>query len=146
MKKLVLSGILIVCASIFYVGAASIHQSTHRACFSQNSCFFVEIAATDASRQRGLMYRTHLGNDKGMLFIFDTPGQYPFWMKNTLIPLDIIWIGTDKTIVSIVENAQPCGALCPLINPEKTAQYVLEIRAGQSGRVGLKVGDTMAMQ
>ena len=58
--------------------------------------------------KNGLMFRENMDSDRGMLFIFEKEGEYPFWMKNTLIPLDIIWINKDKEVVFISENAQPC--------------------------------------
>ena len=67
----------------------------------------VELARTEAERERGLMYRNHLDADTGMLFIFERPGPLTFWMKNTFIPLDMIFIGADRHIVGIVENAVP---------------------------------------
>lgn len=94
-------------------------------------------------RSRGLMYREGLDSDKGMLFIFEKEGEYPFWMKNTLISLDIIWINENKEVVFISENAQPCSEeySCPSISPGKNAKYVLEINGGTSERIGLKIGD-----
>lgn len=109
-------------------------------CF-ENSCFYVELAATPEERNRGLMFRENLDLDKGMLFVFDKEGDYPFWMKNTLIPLDIIWINENKEVVFIKENAQPCGEqFCPEIEPAQNAKYVLEINGGQSEKIGLIVG------
>ena len=92
---------------------------------------------------RGLMFREKMDADKGMLFIFEKEGEYPFWMKNTLIPLDIIWINEDKEVVFISENAQPCNEeySCSSINPGNNAKYVLEINGGISEKIGLKIGD-----
>ena len=110
-------------------------------CFGGN-CFFVEIAKSSAEREKGLMYRENMDKDKGMFFIFDKEGLYPFWMKNTLIPLDIIWIDGNNKIVFIGENAQPCKTLiCPITNSSVIAKYVLEINANISKNIGLKVGD-----
>lgn len=91
---------------------------------------------------QGLMERQSLNKNEGMLFIFKQEGIYPFWMKNTLIPLDIIWISKEKKIVFINKNSQPCGtADCPIINPGVKAKYVLEINAGISEEIGLETGD-----
>jgi len=111
------------------------------------SCFNVEIADTDEKRKIGLMYREELDEAEGMFFIFPEEGIYPFWMKNTLIPLDIIWIDNSKRVVFIYKNSQPCGAgECPSINPGVNAQYVLEINAGFSDNLGINVGDTVIFE
>lgn len=108
----------------------------------KDMCFSVEISETQAQIEYGLMNRNHLDTDKGMLFVFETEGDYPFWMKNTLIPLDIIWINSNQSIVYIKKNAQPCtSGYCPSIDPGKNAKYVLEINGGLSDKYGIKVGD-----
>jgi len=110
-------------------------------CFSGN-CFSVELATTRAQVERGLMYRKELYNDNGMLFIFDKEENYPFWMKNTLIPLDIIWIDGNGKIVFVADNVQPCKSLiCSSVNPGVSAKYVLEINAGISEKIGLNLGE-----
>jgi uncharacterized protein len=106
--------------------------------FPNKNCFDVEIVDTPESRQIGLMNRENLGDDEGMLFIFDSEGVYPFWMKNTLIPLDIIWINSEKEIVFIHENAEPLSLAS--INPGKNALYVLEINGGFARELGIGVG------
>ena len=110
------------------------------ACFDER-CFEVEIANTDEERQKGLMFRETLDEDKGMLFIFEEEGIYPFWMKNTLITLDIIWINKEGEIVFIA-NAVPCEIEpCQIYNPNKEALYVLEVNSGIANEIGLKAGD-----
>ena len=77
------------------------------------------------------MFVSEMPEDEGMLFIFEESGVYSFWMKNTLIPLDIIWLDEDKNIVFVKHNALPCKTeVCPSINPNASARYVLEINAG----------------
>jgi uncharacterized membrane protein (UPF0127 family) len=89
--------------------------STNTICF-QEYCFSIEIADTFASRQQGLMNRSSLQQDAGMLFVFDTPGSYGFWMKNTLIPLDIIWMDENFVVVDTA-TMTPCTAdPCPTYN------------------------------
>jgi uncharacterized protein len=108
----------------------------------KDSCFSVEVAATQSQRQYGLMDREYLDPDKGMLFVFEKEGNYRFWMKNTLIPLDIIWINSSQDIVYIERNAQPCTPdFCPSIDPGKNASYVLEINGGMSDKYSINVGD-----
>jgi hypothetical protein len=81
-----------------------------------------------------------------MLFIFETTGKYPFWMKNTLIPLDIIWMDEKYTIVS-VQTAQPCTAdPCRTYDPLTQSRYVLELNAGQAQQYGLTRGETMELK
>jgi uncharacterized membrane protein (UPF0127 family) len=117
----------------------------NQVCFGQQ-CFSVELAKTEAEREKGLMNRTQLDKNAGMFFIFDKEGVYPFWMKNTLIPLDIIWIGAFNKVVFISQNVQPCKSLiCPMINPSARAKYVLEINAGVVKNFGIKTGDEVKL-
>ncbi len=122
------------------------HQvNESQVCFD-DSCFYVELATTPDEQSRGLMFRDHLDQDRGMLFVFPKEDLYPFWMKNTLIPLDIIWIDENKEVVFISKNTQPCGELsCPMINPGEKAKYVLEVNAGVSDSIGLLIGDEVAI-
>ncbi len=113
----------------------------------KNNCFQVEIAKTALERDKGLMYREKLDRDKGMLFIFNKEGIYPFWMKNTLIPLDIVWIDANNKVVFVGENVQPCKTLiCSSVVPNSKAKYVLEINSGICQEIGLKVGDEIEIK
>lgn len=103
--------------------------------------FDVEIADNPAERAKGLMFKKELKENSGMLFIFPISDKHSFWMKNTLIPLDIIWIDKDQEIVYIHENAQPCRDICNSITPDKDAKYVLEINAGLTKEYNFKVRD-----
>lgn len=124
------------------IGNQDIEVPEQNQVFINDNCFYVELATTPDDRARGLMFREHLDPDKGMLFIFEEEGVHPFWMKNTLIPLDIIWISEDKEVVFISKNTQPCKTdICPSINPSKKAKYVLEVNGGISDKIGLNVGD-----
>jgi hypothetical protein len=88
------------------------------------------------------MYREKLDANAGMLFIFEQEGSYGFWMKNTLIPLDIIWLDKTKKVVYIKKNALPCsGDPCPVFQPQHNAFYVLEVNAGIVDEIGLAEGD-----
>ncbi|MEK6889556.1 MAG: DUF192 domain-containing protein [Nanoarchaeota archaeon] len=110
----------------------------------KETCFQVEIADTLELRQQGLMYREQLTSNKGMLFIFDEEGIYPFWMKNTLIPLDIIWINENKEVVYIQENALPCKEeICTSYNPNKKAKYILEINSGLANKFNITMGNKL---
>ena len=103
-----------------------------------------EVAATSPARTRGLMWRTELAEGKGMLFIF--PGDEPltFWMKNTLIPLDMIFANKDLVIVGIVENAVPKTLTSR--GPGADAKYVLEVPGGWSAKLGLRSGLTLQLE
>jgi uncharacterized membrane protein (UPF0127 family) len=88
------------------------------------------------------MFREHLDPDKGMLFIYKYEGVHYFWMKNTLIPLDMIWINGNREVISISNDVQPCQtSQCPLISPEQKVQYVLELNGGTSDKIELAIGD-----
>lgn len=101
--------------------------------------FKVEIADDDAERERGLMYRTSLAPDAGMLFIWTSPAPRAFWMRNTYIPLDIIYIGVNGRILSIAAMAEPFNET-PLPS-EGAALGVLEIAGGRSAELGITIGD-----
>ncbi|MDD5221425.1 MAG: DUF192 domain-containing protein [Candidatus Pacebacteria bacterium] len=113
-----------------------------KVCFD-GQCFLVKMAINPSQRARGLMFEQSLDKDRGMLFVYPQSGQYSFWMKNTYIPLDIIWINEDRTVVYINKNTQPCLKDCFNINPLVNAKYVLEVNAGTADLIGLKVGDRL---
>jgi uncharacterized membrane protein (UPF0127 family) len=100
--------------------------------------FRVELARTPKEREQGLMYRERLAPDAGMLFVFERSGPLTFWMKNTLIPLDMIFIGSDRRIVGVVENAEP-GTLSSR-QVDGSSKYVLEINGGLSAKLGIQAG------
>ncbi len=117
-----------------------------RVCFNE-SCFNVQIANTSEQRSRGLMFQESMPFDQGMLFVFDQEKKHSFWMKNTLIPLDIIWLDAGRQVVFIKENAQPCQQEpCPNIEPTEEAKYVLELNAGAVKAIGLTFGNTMRLE
>lgn len=134
--------LLIISAIFVSIWAVNQNKKSNQVCF-QSHCFNVELAKTDEEKDRGLMFKKSLDPDKGMLFIYEKEGVYPFWMENTLIPLDIIWINQNKEIIFINENSRPCenSHTCPSINPYKNARYVLEINGGTAEKIGLKIGD-----
>lgn len=112
-----------------------------KVCFGVH-CFFVELAETLEEKEMGLMFREKLDLNKGMLFIFEEEKEYSFWMKNTLFPLDIIWINKDREVVFIKNNVLPCGkGDCPSIIPDTKAKYVLELNGGTANKINLKTGD-----
>ena len=103
--------------------------------------FNIEIADDNKERQDGLMFRTELKPDAGMLFDYGHEQLAAFWMQNTLIPLDMIFIGADGVIKTIHVNARPLDTTS--IPSEVPVRFVLEIPGGRSQEIGLAVGDTL---
>ena len=103
----------------------------------------VDLANTPELRAAGLMYQERLGEDRGMLFLFDAPGKYKFWMKDTRIALDIIFIDKDKKVVDILQ-ADPCTEKpCPLYTPTTPVLYALEVDKGYAAEYNIHKGDTV---
>ncbi len=107
--------------------------------------FTIEVADSFAERERGLMFRDSLEKDNGMLFIHDTEEPQAYWMKNTKIPLDILYFNKDRKLVSAQERVPPCSAgdRCPPYASEGAALYVLELNAGSVELLKIKAGDEM---
>ena len=101
--------------------------------------FQVEVADTAASRERGLMFRKSLAADRGMLFDFKTSQVVAFWMKNTLIPLDMVFIGADGRIVSIARNAKPMDETP--VPSGAPVMAVLELRGGRAAEIDAEPGN-----
>lgn len=107
--------------------------------------FKVEVVDDDASRARGLMFRDSLADDAGMLFVFPQQEPLAFWMKNTKIPLDILYFDDALKLVSMV-SAPPCTTpQCPNYPSEGPARYTLELKAGTARRLGAKRGDALTL-
>jgi uncharacterized membrane protein (UPF0127 family) len=105
-----------------------------------------EIADTPKKRAEGLMYREHLAKDRGMLFTFQQAQPWTFWMKNTKIPLDIIWLNEKKQIVHIAGSVPICMRTddsCPQYQPNDPALYVLELGSGEAERLKLEKGSKL---
>ncbi len=121
-------------------------QEQSTICFA-NNCLDIELAKTPEERSKGLMFRKALPQDAGMLFVFNTPKRYAFWMKNTSIPLDMIRLDSDQKVVHIEHNVPPCweeeSALntCPSYRTEIPASYVLEINAGRTETLHIQLWD-----
>ncbi|MFS4467162.1 DUF192 domain-containing protein [Maribacter sp. 2210JD10-5] len=106
--------------------------------------FDIEIAETDYETQTGLMYRKGMETDQGMLFIFPDVAMHSFYMKNTLFPLDIVYIDEHQKIVSFQENAEPFNENG--LSSKVPVKYVLEINAGLVEKWSLEIGDTIAFE
>lgn len=106
--------------------------------------FAVEIAATDESRARGLMFRDAMADDHGMLFVFESEQPLAFWMKNTKIPLDILYFDSQRKLVSISAGVPPCTTqFCPSYPSAAPARYTLELNAGLATKLQLAPGDEL---
>lgn len=125
---------------------AVFHYQKTKVCFN-DFCWQAEVANNRFTIAKGLMFRKSLTENEAMLFVFAQEGIQPFWMKNTLIPLDIIFLGKDKKVLDIVKDAQPCQSQkCPSYRNQVPAQYVLEIKAGQAEKIGLNTGSALMFE
>jgi len=115
----------------------------------QGTVIMAELAHTVEERARGLMFRPSLDNNRGMLFTFAEPQQWSFWMKNTRIALDIIWMDGHKKIVHIERHVPTCSRTddgCPQYQPNENALYVLELAAGSAEALKLERGAMLRFQ
>jgi len=107
-------------------------------------CFRADVMATSDDRAKGLMFRDGLADDEGMLFVFDEPGEYPFWMKNMKFPIDMVWLDEDRNVTHIEAIVPPCKKdPCPVYSPHARSLYVLELAAGQADAAGIKEGSSL---
>ena len=106
----------------------------------------LEVTKTPEQQAIGLMYRTSLPDDQGMLFTFNPPQAVAFWMKNTLIPLDMVFL-RNGVVQAIAVNVPPCKSNpCPSYPSSKIIDQVIEVRAGLTAELGLKAGDRISIQ
>jgi uncharacterized membrane protein (UPF0127 family) len=126
--------IIFIC-SVFLVGCKNSISENYIKIGNQK--FIVEVAEDSETRAQGLMFREKLEVNHGMLFVFEQEKFHRFWMKNTSIPLDIVWISSDRKVVD-VQTVAPCKTpTCPSYVPQGMAKYVLEINAKSfQGQVG----------
>ena len=106
-----------------------------------------EVMMHPTDMSRGMMFRESLAPDRGMLFIHGSPGNYPYWMFQVRIPLDILWLDANHSIVEISANTPPCQARaseCPTYGGRQKALFVLELAGGMAEKYRLRVGDTLA--
>ncbi len=104
----------------------------------------LEIARTDAEQMRGLMYREGIGENEGMLFVFERERRYEFWMKNVKFPIDMLWLDSGFKVVHIERGVPPCSAEpCPRYAPTNPGKYVLELKANLTRKRGIAVGDVL---
>ena len=107
----------------------------------------LELAVTAEEISNGLMFRPSLPDNRGMLFLFAQPRQPSFWMKNMLIPLDLVFLDGAGVVVDVIADVQPCAAdPCPNYPPSSPAQAVLEINAGSAAVHGIEVGTNLQFE
>ena len=111
---------------------------------AQSPRLFLEVAATPASQQKGLMFRKSLEADHGMIFVYPDERVSSFWMKNTYIPLDMIFVDRHDKVVGVLENRQPF--LEESMSAGKPSLYVVELNAGSAKRWGITTGSTLVFE
>ncbi len=137
-KRVTLYIVAIFVVAMFAGGCLGDKQP--KVCFDA-TCLKVEIAQTNAELERGLQYRQSMPRDEGMLFVFPQNVEAGFWMKNTLLPLDMIWINESQHVIHIEKNAPPClQEKCPTYGPKDPIRYVLETNAGFADATNLQIG------
>jgi uncharacterized membrane protein (UPF0127 family) len=104
--------------------------------------YSLEVAATPAARAKGLGGRVSIPQNSGMLFIFAGEDVRCFWMKDTLVPLDMMWLGANKRVLHVEQNVQPSSYPAQFC-PSARAQYVIELDAGQAAASGIRAGETL---
>ncbi len=144
-KNFKTASIVFVILWIIYISIRYLAKSiigVNKICYD-DTCFIVELAQTKEERQTGLMYRENMPKNRWMFFVFEENKLHPFWMKNTLIPLDIIWIDSIWVVVDI-QTVPPCQILtCPIYNPKWVAKYVLEINAWLAEDKGIQIWEKL---
>lgn len=135
MKKAILLALMIVLIS------CTAEQNPAHSMQIGDTKINLEIAITPAEQAKGLMYREHMDENSGMLFIFEKEEKHSFWMKNTLIPLDMIFLDSNKKIVDVM-TAEPCEKdPCKSYMPKAEAKYVLEVNAGFAQKHDIQIGE-----
>ncbi|MGE5415060.1 MAG: DUF192 domain-containing protein [Syntrophomonadaceae bacterium] len=126
---------------------AAAPASGPRATMPSGALYRLELALTPEDQAQGLMYRESLPANSGMLFIFPTDEPHHFWMKNTMIPLDMIWMDASGKVLFVSADTPPCKAdPCPTYGPDGPARQVLEIAGGLAAKEKVTVGSTLKLQ
>jgi uncharacterized membrane protein (UPF0127 family) len=140
---------IIVCViALVFVAAACNQKATEPQAKLAGKVVKIEIADTAEEKAQGLAGRTSLSDEQGMLFVFSPPTKPSFWMKDMVIPIDIVWISQGK-VVAVSENVQPqpgvADASLTRYSPQSEVEYVLELSSGWAKRYGLKPGDSVEL-
>ncbi len=113
---------------------------------NQNFTIKIDIAISKAQLETGLMYRDRLDNNQGMLLIFKKQKNTQIWMKNMLIPLDMVFISAQNQVVSILKNIPPClKKACTIYQPNMPSKMVLELNTGKIDQYQIKIGDKVSL-
>ncbi len=149
LRMLMLASFILLMCGISVKEAAALNAFKRDIVLIQNQegdthTFDVELALSPQQRSVGLMFRVYLPQDQGMLFDFEYPQQASMWMKNTMVPLDILFIRSDGVISSIIQNAEPL-TLTPRASKGEV-RAVLEVLGGTTERLGIKAGDYVRHQ
>ena len=143
MNKVVTAVLLILIAGTLYAGYVFFRPVSTTQIVIGGVTLNLEIAATAADQQKELSDRTSMAPDHGMLFVFDSEGNWGFWMKDMRFPLDIIWFDSQRDAVFIEQALLPCTLQdCPVYTPPVKAMYVLEVNAGLVRAYNISLGDT----
>jgi hypothetical protein len=127
--------------------AAAEPASGPRITLPSGAVYRLELALTPEDQAQGLMYRESLPPRAGMLFVFDAPAPHHFWMKNTMIPLDMIWMDEGGKVVFVSADTPPCKAdPCPTYGPDSPAKQVLEIAGGKALEEKVGVGSVLKIE
>ncbi len=130
-----------IVALLLFIAIFNIKQAKENFVIIKGKKIVIDLADSEEERSKGLMFRTSLKENAGMLFIFENPSVQAFWMKNTLIPLDMIFIDENKMIINI-ETALPCTSdPCQIYTSKRPALYVLEVNAGFAEKNNIATGD-----
>ena len=132
------------CASKGGASAADAPRVVVETAAGQRHAVVVELARTDAERARGLMHRASLPEDRGMLFLFDETEEHPFWMKDTPLPLDMIFVDEEGRVVGVVERAAPGTTTQRTVGVP--SRYVLEVNGGWARAHGVSTGDRVRFE
>jgi uncharacterized protein len=145
-KKDAWSWVLIV-GALLLVGVVATYilwpqLQSHVSVHVGDGVFVTRVARTAAEREKGLSGTGELRSDQAMLFVYETNGKWPIWMKDMKYPIDIIWLDQNKEIVYIVKNAPPESYPYEQFTPKQDARYVLELPAGTVGKKSIAIGKT----
>jgi uncharacterized membrane protein (UPF0127 family) len=138
----VASCILLIFLLITSRSAGAQEKDVVRIYFPSGEFVVAELALSGEQRAKGLMFRDDIAANRGMLFIFEDEAIHSFWMRNVKFPIDILWLDREKRIVHMAKQVPPCKRdPCPTYSPVRPSVYVLELRAGRSEQLGIRIGD-----
>lgn len=109
----------------------------------EKGAYLAELATTQTQQATGLMFRTHMPRNQGMVFFYPTPHQITMWMKNTRIPLDMVFVDVSHRVSHIHANAKPMDE--SLISSPEPVRFVIELNGGEAARIGLEKGDELIL-